>query len=93
MQQWQGHQGIKKKHEQKPQMEAHPSKIPTESIPSVKIAREKLKKGTAELVIGESFDVNLRRYEDEYAKNERNEKPCEPFPQKFTSTPEIQGKA
>ncbi len=50
-------------------MKTHPRKVAAESIEAVEVFREELKKRASKLRMGDPFDVDLRRYEDEEAKD------------------------
>jgi hypothetical protein len=55
--------------------------------------RVELEKGSMKLAVCKPLDIHLRRYEDENAKNERNDQPLEPLPQELTGSPEVQRKS
>lgn len=74
-------------------MESHPGKISAKSIKTIKIVRKELEKRTVKLVIGEPLDVNLRRYQEKDAKNERNEQTFESLTEILTRIPEVQRKS
>lgn len=46
-------------------MELHPGEVSAEGIPSFEIVRQEFNKGTAELVMAEPLQVDLRRREDQ----------------------------